>query len=177
MARRSIDDGYEYPPWAETIMPHRVVRAAVRRTDLESFELDILQDVLIRLWRAREKGKQLNRQFGYTVLRSVISDARSEAKKHPESVDNHQGNDAVEGDEQKQREPVQEAIDAETRELVTRRLLQLKPIDHMILEFKYHDDYTFKRIAKVVGYSQRGVKGRYAESMKRLRAWARGIQE
>ena len=89
MTRRNADDEYEYPLLAEEIISYKVVRAQIIQHGLKRFEFDIYQELVIRLWKARRKGKDLNAFFGFKVLRSVLNDKHAEIKRERKVRDKH----------------------------------------------------------------------------------------
>lgn len=172
MVRKRAEDDYGYPDWAEDIIPLRVMRAWIARRGLKRFADDICQKVLIRLDRARKKGKELNIYFGFKVVCSVLNNMHAELEKERKLRAEIERGCVSGTGSRESKGPLEAAVHEELIRIARAKALELDPKDQRILELRSFGDLPFRHIAELMRLGESTVRMRYQAIMRRLEAWA-----
>lgn len=147
----------------EEIVDHfsdRLFRFAFMRVGVREIAEDIVQDVLLRLYRAMIEGKEI-RSPEFFLLRSVSNACIDHVRrKKPPTLQLDEIPDVADTSDSD--------IDEEFRRI--RRLLDDLPFEQAeILRLKCYDSLTFRQIAELQGQPEATVKSRYRYAIQHIR--------
>lgn len=147
----------------EEIVDHfsdRLFRFAFMRVGVREIAEDIVQDVLLRLYRAMIEGKEI-RSPEFFLLRSVSNACIDHVRrKKPPTLQLDEMPDVADTSDSD--------IDEEFRRI--RRLLDGLPVEQAeILRLKCYDSLTFRQIAELQGQPEATVKSRYRYAIQHIR--------
>jgi DNA-directed RNA polymerase specialized sigma24 family protein len=164
-------DGFCYPLWAEDILPYNQACGYISKKGRRENRHAILNTVLERLDRARQKpGRKINKSYVFVALRNAVTDCWRKESKQPASNEFTENSDAAES--QTCDDPIKYLKNHQ--DLLNSILIEMGRLDvrsRVLVKLKCHESYrfTFKELADIVGYSESTARMEYNKYIQIIR--------
>lgn len=164
--------GYKFPPWIEQLIPIDKVKFHIGKWGLNNEFDDICSEYSLKLEKLKKNGSEITGAYAFTILKNLCNDQHRKnnreqqlikklQKNNPETVANPASNQIEQKEEKEKKiKLVELAIDQLGLELRERVILRLKTYQPQ--------KFTFKEIAKIVGYSESTARVEYNKCYDRI---------